>query len=113
MTDDGKSNWSFQKLKGGDNWKEWRRNMTYALMDCSLFDYVTGDFPRPTSLTTDEKDLLKAQMDWDKGDRRAGAKLRLMCSSEIQQILDPTEGKTALEKWGVLKEKCTLTGCCT
>jgi len=39
---DKEDGYSFGKLKGPDNYKEWVRKMTFALRDAGLMGYVNG-----------------------------------------------------------------------
>ena len=43
---------NFAKLKGQDNWKQWWRNMEYALTDCGLLTFVNGKSKRPKNTSS-------------------------------------------------------------
>jgi len=77
----------------------------YALVDCSLNDYVTEDLPRPLDFDEEGQDQCISQNEWDRKDRRAGAKIGIRCSPEMQQTLGLMDGKTAFGKWEVLQAK--------
>jgi len=40
--------YSFEKLKGPDNYKEWAREMTFALQDAGLMSYINGTIRKTT-----------------------------------------------------------------
>lgn len=110
MGDNEKGMFNFAKLKGQDNWKQWCRNMEYALADCLLLSHVTGKSTRPSLSNPSTTSEVEKQEKWDEKDLRAAAKLGAKCSPEMQQVLDGTEGKTAKEKYDVLKKRCTASG---
>jgi hypothetical protein len=43
----GKESYSFEKLKGAGNYKEWAREMSFALKDAGLMGFVTGTAVKP------------------------------------------------------------------
>ena len=83
MGDYEKGMFNFVKLKGQDNWKQWERNMEYALADYLLLNFVNGKFIRPLNDAKDT-DSSSKQEKWDEKDTRASVKLGAMCSPEMQ-----------------------------
>lgn len=50
--------------------------------------------------------ILAEQQKWDEKDALASAKLRAMCSTKVQQILNGTSDLTSHQKYEILKERC-------
>ena len=45
----------FKKLQGAENYKQWNRDMTFALQDAKLWDHIIGIARRPLELKEMEK----------------------------------------------------------
>ena len=111
----GKDVWSFPKLTGPENWKEWDRNMFYALNGAGLWDIVSGDDQRPSTkvVAPDEepltpKELREQQLDYDRRNAKAVGKIGAMCSSTMQLNCERTW--TAHQMYQKLKKECQPTG---
>ena len=49
---------TFPKLKGSDNYKEWAREMEFALKQVGLMGLVNGDRIRPLPHTEEQKEAI-------------------------------------------------------
>ncbi len=45
-----KREFMFKKLQGAENYKQWNRDMTFALYDAKLWDHIMGSARRPLEL---------------------------------------------------------------
>ena len=53
MGSDAKYDYSFKKLTGSTNYKQWTRDMSFALEEAKLWDHVLGTaIPPPTLVAT-------------------------------------------------------------
>ena len=83
--------------------------MEYALADYLLLNFVNDKFIRSLN-DAKNTDSSSKQEKWDEKNARAAAKLKAICLLEMQQILDGTTGKSAKEKYDILKKRCTASG---
>lgn len=65
---------NFPELKGRDSWIPWWKNIQGALADCLFLDYALGEVTQSDNF---------AAVEW-----RCSTKIGLICSPEIQQLLD-------------------------
>lgn len=114
--DDG--TYRFPKLSGPDNYKEWARNMQFALMDAGLWNIVSGDIVKPVEdspqdppqvQTAAERREFKKELDeWVKDDARGKGKIGRMSMSMMQMQIDLDW--TSAQTWKHFKEKCSPSG---
>lgn len=102
--------YSFEKLKGPENYKEWAREMSFALRDAGLMSYVNGTFRKPVlDETLKDPELIAKKEEaidtWIQKDDRAVDKLGKMCSKPVQ--LEFKDHWSAKEAWNSLKERYT------
>lgn len=50
-----KGTYTFSKLKGTENYKEWVQEMEFALQDASLISYAFGTSAKPKLYTEEQK----------------------------------------------------------
>ncbi len=55
--------YKFKKLQGAENYKQWSRDMTFALQKAKLWEYISGPAIRPPELKS------KADDDEDRQER--------------------------------------------
>ena len=96
------SEYTFAKLSGAENYKEWAREMIFALKDSGLWGYVDGTITRPPPLATEVKESTvtisaEARQEtqdkidlWIKDDARALGKMGRMCNKTVQLGFDAT-----------------------
>ena len=114
------SEYTFAKLSGGENYKEWAREMIFALKDSGLWEYVDGTIIRPVSLAAIEKGATvtisaEAKQEtqdkidlWTKDNARALGKMGRMCNKTVQLGFDATW--LSSEAWSELKTKDSSKG---
>ncbi len=105
--------YSFEKLKGSDNYKEWAREMTFALRDAGLMSYINGTIRKPVlDETLKDLELIAKKEEaidtWIQKDDRAVGKLGKMCFKPVQ--LGFKDHWSAKEAWNFLKERYTSVG---
>ena len=113
----GEGMYTFAKLKGTENYKEWAREMSFALRDAGLINYASGTALRPDSYTKEERGSVneenfeKREADiekWILNDSRTGGKIEKMCTRAVQQqIKDEWSVK---KMWDELKSKYIADG---
>ena len=111
---------TFAKLSGAENYKEWAREMIFALKDSGLWGYVDGTIIRPVSLAALEKGAtvtISAEAKQEtqdkielltKDDARALGKMGRMCNKTVQLGFDATW--LSSEAWSELKTKYSSKG---
>ena len=109
----GKESYSFEKLKGADNYKEWALEMSFVLKDAGLMGFVTGTAVKPVhdrnEKRPDRVDKKQEAIDiWLEKDSRAVGKLGKMCTRTVQSEFNDTW--TAKQAWEALKERYTPVG---
>ena len=57
------SEYTFAKLSGAENYKEWAREMIFALKDLGLWGYVDGTIVKPAPLSAKEETTAKAKQE--------------------------------------------------
>ena len=85
--------YTFAKLSGAENYKEWAGKMIFALKDLGLLGYVDGIIIRPAPLEVKEKaetasaEATKETQDkidfWAKANTRALRKMNRMCNKIV------------------------------
>ena len=95
MSKDNDKNFSFKKLTGAENYKQWARDMEFALTATMLWRYVAGKATKPPVLLAKADDSPERQEiiyqrqekieDFEDTERRAVAKIAMMCSEVIQK----------------------------
>lgn len=105
----------FVKLKGTENYKEWAREMGFALQDADLETYADGTGKKPKlyieskitlaapAMPLSEQKIEKRQAEvekWVPNNSRTCGKIGKMCSRSVQQQLKKTW--TAKEMWDSL-----------
>ncbi len=85
----------FKKLQGGENYKQWNRDMTFALQDAKLWDHIMGSERRLSELkeTKDDDGDRKERIyqRWEKirnfnlDVRKTAAKISRMCTDTVQK----------------------------
>ena len=104
--------YTFAKLKGTENYKEWAKEMGFALQDAGLESYVDGMCKKPELYTKTKKypaapavplseekiEKRKAEVEkWVLNNSRTCDKIGKMCWRSVQQQLKKTW--TAKEMW--------------
>ena len=56
------SEYKFAKLSGAENYKEWAREMIFAMKDSGLWGYVDGTIIRPAPLVAKEGETVSAEV---------------------------------------------------
>ena len=96
------SEYTFAKLSGAKNYKEWAKEMIFALKNSRLLGYVNSTITRPPLLATEEKESkvtisAEARQEtqdkidlWIKDDLRALRNIGRMCNKTIQLGFDAT-----------------------
>ncbi len=114
------SEYTFAKLSGAENYKEWVREMIFALKDSGFWGYVDGTITRPPPLATEVKESTvtisagarqktQDKIDlWIKDDARALGKIGRMCNKTIWLGFDATW--LSSEAWSKLKTKYSSKG---
>ena len=114
------SEYTFAKLSVAENYKEWAREMIFALTDTGLWQYVDGTITRPPPLATEGKEstvTISAEAKqgtqdkielWIKDDSRALKKMGRMCNKTVQLGFDATW--LSSEAWSELKTKYSSKG---
>ena len=114
--------YSFAKLKGPENYKQWSRDMLFALKEAGLEGYLTGIVKQLPQLTDDQiKELGKgidaqermerrdeARAKWSRDDNRCVGKIGRMCTSSLQTEIK--DDWNAQKVWTELKSRCTPRG---
>jgi hypothetical protein len=98
-----KESYSFEKLKGANNCKEWARKMSFALKDAGLMGFVTGTTVKPVhdkdENNPDRVDKKQKAIDiWLEKDSRAVGKLENMCTRTVQLKFKIHELQSKLER---------------
>ena len=85
----------FKKLQGAENYKQWNRDMTFALQDAKLWDHIMGSARRPPELKEtkdDDEDRKKRIYQWwkkirdfDLYVRKTAAKISKMYTDTVQK----------------------------
>ena len=112
------SEYTFAKLSGAKNYKEWAREMIFASKDSGLWRYVNGTIIKPAPLeakekgervTAEAKQKTQDKIDlWTKDDSRALGKMGWICNKTVQLGFDTT---WLLSKaWSELKTKYLSKG---
>ena len=113
---------TFDKLKGSENYKEWAREMEFALIDVGLMGLVTGDRIRPLQYTEEQKEAIlkkeygderikrreEAIEKWDINDGKVVGKIGGMCTKTVQ--MEFKSGWNAKTTWDSLKKRYTPHG---
>ena len=113
--------YKFKKLQGAENFKQWSRDMTFALQEAKLWEHISGTAMRPPELksrTDDDEDRQERIWqrsekirDFDQDVQRATAKISKMCSSTVQKeflsLHKSTEWKPK-DLWEWLEKRYTL-----
>ena len=112
------SEYTFAKLSGAENYKEWAREMIFALKDSGLWGYVDGTIIKPAPLeakekgetvTAEAKQETQDKIDlWTKDDARALGKMGRMCNKTVQLGFDATW--LSSKAWSELKTKYSSKG---
>ncbi len=112
---------TFKKLQGAENYKQWNRDMTFALQDAKLWDHIMGSARRPPELkeTSDDDEDRKERIylrwekirDFDLDVRKTAAKISRMCTDMVQKeslaVKTSTEWNPK-ELWDWLKKRYIL-----
>ena len=105
----------FAKLCGAENYKEWAREMIFALKGSGLWGYVDGTIVKPAPLSAKEETTAEAKQEtqdkidlWTKDDARALGKMGRMCNKTVQLGFDATW--LSSEAWSELKTKYSSKG---
>lgn len=112
---------TFKKLRGAENYKQWNRDMTFALQDAKLWDHIMGSAKRPPELkeTSDDDEDRKERIyqrwkkvrDFDLDVRKTAAKISRMCTDTVQKEFLAVKTSTEWdpkELWDWLKKRYTL-----
>ncbi len=85
----------FKKLQGAENYKQWNRDITFALHDTKLLNSIMGSARRPPELkkTKDDDEDRKERIhqrwekirDLDLDVRKTAAKISRMCIDTVQK----------------------------
>ena len=85
--------YKFKKLQGAENFKQWSRDMTFALQEAKLWEHISGTAMRPPTLKpqTDDDEERQERIwqrsekirDFDQDVQKATAKISKMCSSTV------------------------------
>ena len=95
MGSDAEYEYSFKKLTGSINYKQWTRDMSFALEEAKLWDHVLGTaIPPPTLVATTNDDEERAERIYQRSlkikyfnddSRRTVAKIGRMCTETVQK----------------------------
>ena len=121
MASDSKHDYTFKKLTGSANYKQWTRDMAFALEEAKLWDHVVGTASPPPALVPKENDTeerseriyqrtLKIK-DHTDDVRRTVAKIGRMCTETVQKeflTLKPLTAWIPKDLWDHLKTRYTL-----
>ncbi len=112
---------TFMKLQRVENYKQWNRNMTFALQDAKLWDHIMGSARRPKELkeTSDDDEHKKERIyqrwekiqDFDLDVRKTAAKISRICTDIVQKEFLTVKTSTEWnpkELWDWLKKRYTL-----
>ncbi len=87
--------YKFKKLQGAENYKQWSRDMTFALQEAKLCEHISGTAIRSPELKSKDDDDEDRQQqigqqfekirDFDQEIQKATAKISKMCSSTVQK----------------------------
>ena len=111
------SEYTFAKLSGTENYKEWAREMVFALKDSGLWGYVDGTIIRPAPPEAKTGETISAEVEketqdkidlWTKDDARALGKMGRMCNKTVQLGFDSTW--LSSKAWSELKTKYSSKG---
>ena len=90
-----KKEFMFKKLQGAKNYKQWNRDMTFALQDAKLWDHIMESPRRLPELheTKDDDEDRKERIyqRWEKiqdfvlGVQKTAAKISRMCADTVQK----------------------------
>lgn len=123
MVKEDENAYAFAKLKGNENYKEWAREMEFALKDAGLMDHINDDDEdQPTEYTKEQKELYKRTPEgedrlerrkeiikkWKTNDARVVGKIGRMCTKTVQMEFKPEWN--AKITWNSLKERYTPQG---
>ena len=99
-TNGNEGTYTFSKLKGTENYKEWAREMGFALQDAGLISYAYGmsakpklyteeqKYPKDKSALLSEEKIKKRETElkkWILNDMRTYGKIGKMCTRAVQQ----------------------------
>ncbi len=112
---------TFPKLKGSDNYKEWAREMTFALRQVGLMGLVNGNRIRPLPYTKEQKEAIlekdeevriekreEAIEKWDINNEKVVGKIGAMCTRAVQmEFKSEWNAKTT---WESLRKRYTSHG---
>ena len=119
----GEGTYTFAKLKGTENYKEWAREISFALRDADLISYASGTAVRPDPYTKKERGSVseekfeKREADiekWILNDSRTGGKIGKMsgrqrrCRMSWSQSTQRMGGTRNSRSWIDLKRLVTL-----
>ena len=95
MASDSKNDYSFKKLTGSTDYKQWTRDMSFALEEAKLWDHVLGTaIPAPALTAKDDDDEERVERiyqrslkikDFSDDSRRTVAKIGRMCTETVQK----------------------------
>ena len=104
------SEYTFVKLFKAENYKEWAREMIFALKNSGLWKYIDGTIVKSAPLlvkeeiTAEAKQKTQNKIDlWTKDDVRTLGKMVQMCNKIVQLGFGATW--LSLEAWSELKTK--------
>ena len=86
--------YTFPKLNGSTKYKQWARDMSFALSEAELLGYITGDRIKPEiMIPTDKDDDVRIReirqnsldlMEFKEKEQRVVGKIGRMCSKDVQ-----------------------------
>ncbi len=90
-----KKEFMFKKLQGAENYKQWIRDMTFALQDAKLWDQIMGSARSPLEFkeTKDDDEDRKEHIyqrwkkiqNFDLDIQKTAAKISWMCTNTVQK----------------------------
>lgn len=111
----------FKKLAGSANYKQWTRDMSFALEEAKLWDHVLGtSAPPPKLLPKDDDNEERTERIYQRSlkikehtddTRRTVAKIGRMCTETVQKeflVSKPLTTWTPKDLWDHLKTRYTL-----
>lgn len=121
MASDSKHDYTFKKLTGSANYKQWTRDMSFALEEAKLWDHVLGtSTPPPTLLPKNDDNEERTERiyqrtlrikDHNDDVRRTVAKIGRMCTETVQKEFLALKSLTAWnpkDLWDHLQTRYTL-----
>ena len=112
---------TFKKLQGAENYKQWNRDMTFALQDAKLWGHIDESARRPPELKEkpdDDEDRKKRIyqrwekiQDFDLNVLKTAAKISRMCTDKVQKEFLAMKNSTEWDPrilWDWLKKRYTL-----